>query len=386
MITEPLAFLGDSHNFGRRVSRVEKSESSLFFKPRTVVWERLLFSKSSELLVRVKQSGNCSHPNRGTLPAVSKYLGLFEESIFGLEVIEQGHSGGFAKQVSDDSLAPRLRSESELLLMRAGFLLAYCYVCGVQDLHRGNVLVSHVQGQGRLQVVDAEVVFSDLTLPNETLLLPFRNNVLPKTGFGALLEASGKGSFNSSELKQIVSGYVSGMHFMHDAAPLLNEAIGAQMASLADIPIRAILRPTREYAKYLNQVSASALPSTWLEAERWQFSRNDIPYFFKFLGRPEVYQYTSPDLDYRHVRLAPELEALAAKVACLPEGLLERDRIKHKLFAPGLLLVLRKLTNPKERFSFATADHQAEIFIDEKRFRIESEWGNFETGRDRVVH
>ena len=375
-MSKPLSFHGDPHNFGRKVVRVETSEGPHFLKPRTVFWEKLLFGKSSELLSHLKQSVSTDHLASSRSPVVSKYFKLFEESIFGLEVNENGRSAGQVKEVSDDALALRSLAENELLLTRAGFLIAYCYVFGVQDLHRGNVFVT----DGRLQVLDAEVVFSDLTLPNETLLLPFRSHSLEKSGFGLLLDSPGKKYFDLIELRQIVSGYVAGMQFLYGIVPFLNDALNEIETFLAEIPVRTILRPTREYSL----AAAGTLEDlTWIEEERSQFARNDIPYFFKFLGKSEVYYYNSSELAYCPAMLTAELETQAARVGCQPSRLIDRYRIKSKLFAPGLLLLLRKLNHSDGEFTFESADQFAKIVVNEKYFRLESQWGSFETKRIR---
>jgi len=141
----------DLHNFGRSVQKVGRASGTYYQKPRPVYWERLFFGVDSPLASFFGKGGAEFQPKHALFNLETEidadFTGLSREVLSVPASVERNHFYSF------------------------GVLLAYCYVFGVRDLHRHNILRTATH----LQVVDAEVVLVKLLLPNETLLLPFKD-------------------------------------------------------------------------------------------------------------------------------------------------------------------------------------------------------------------
>ena len=60
--------------------------------------------------------------------------------------------------------------------------------------------------------------------------------------------------------------------------------------ALTRVPIRLIIRDTQDYRDLRSRESY-----IWLsDAEKHQLLSGDIPYFFRYLGKPEIYYFDSP--------------------------------------------------------------------------------------------
>lgn len=88
--------------------------------------------------------------------------GLYENEMFAIEAVN--------------------RSFNHTDFYRFGELLAYAYYFGIQDLHKDNLLLTN----GGIQVIDVEQAFSELLLPNHSLLLPLKKTVNWSAGLNVL--------------------------------------------------------------------------------------------------------------------------------------------------------------------------------------------------------
>lgn len=360
---------GDLHNFGRRVTWLQSEEGPFLFKPRTVAWEELFFGKSSKLLPWIRKSQFSNFIE-------SKNISVFENAIFGLEILRAGPHDGEIRAIKSEGYN---KSDINNLLFNAGILLSYSYIFGIKDLHHGNVKLDG----NKLQVVDAEEVLCDLTLPSETLLLPFLNTPLQKSGLSALLTILDEKEFKTNDIIEIAKGYIFGIRLIHQIADTLRLGMSSLRNELSSIPIRVILRPTREYV----QSSIHNLNIDWIEPERLQLNRGDIPYFFKFMNSESVYFYSTETWEYREIDLPHHLRIIANKVGRNPEELLDQTRIRSKLFAPGLMILLRKLASSSpegECFSFTSQDRAVSVTASEDKIYVTSDWGAFQTSRFRT--
>lgn len=261
----------DRHNFGQHVKPMEGASclrAPVYFqKPRTVFWEELFFGNSS--------------PLRSIFSVLGRNSGLLvHEALFNLEVQSLGEWSGASLQVlsaPDDKFGLDLFS-------RFGMLLGYAYVFGIRDLHYTNV----VRTKTNLQVIDAEVVLTDLVLPHETLLLPFKEVAWKDCGLSLLADSAE--SLTPEQTQAILAGYVDVMAVIDER----RDEILAVFESLdLSAPIRIILRNTGEYTSLLKAGSFDSL----LDGERMQMERQDIPYFFKRLGSNEVFWVSGVNTD-----------------------------------------------------------------------------------------
>lgn len=250
--------LADRHNFGQQVEKVLRGSDHWYRKPRTVYWEWLFFGNTSPLRDLFNLEGG--HSNR----PLADYF-------FNLDIEIESTWTGFAKEIQSELMDPTLEH-----FYAFGALIAYCYVFGIRDLHKQNIVMTKTH----FQPVDAEVVFVAINLPHETLLLPFKQIGYEFAGIGVL--AGQKEKIVKEQLEQLVLGY-------WDLFTLISKQSAAIDTILSDlnfreIPSRVIVRNTSEYASFLNSEPKNALPS-----EIEQLLRGDIPFYFKFIGDKQLY-------------------------------------------------------------------------------------------------
>jgi len=150
--------LGDSHNFGRRVTR----HAGRIVKPRPLLWEWLVLSATSplrRLLAAIGREGHAGRDLFSFLPSLRFF------------------SSGEGGEVECIQLQPLKRAstpaERRELARIVGRSLALWSWLGLQDLHWENLVLGH---DARRRVVftplDVEMILADLSLPTETKLLP----------------------------------------------------------------------------------------------------------------------------------------------------------------------------------------------------------------------
>lgn len=251
-------FLADKHNFGQQVEKVQRGSDTWYRKPRTVYWEWLFFGKSSPLKTLFSEKGE-----NGSRPLADYF--------FNLDVEIESTWSGLGKEVSIERQTPTPEH-----FYAFGALIAYCYIFGIRDLHKQNLIMTDTH----LQAVDVEVVFTTLTLPHETLLLPFKNIGYEFAGIGALVNS--KDELTKAQVEQIVLGYWD----LFSLASTKKDEIDRTLAELdfLKVPVRVIVRNTSEYRNLLDLA-----PDNILQSEIEQIKRGDIPYYFKFVVDQNLY-------------------------------------------------------------------------------------------------
>ncbi len=245
-------FLADKHNFGQQVEKVQRGSDTWYRKPRTVYWEWLFFGKTSPLKTLFNHKGE-----NGTRPLADYF--------FNLDIEVESTWSGYAKEVLTENQTPTFEH-----FYAFGALIAYCYIFGIRDLHKQNLIMTRTH----LQAVDAEVVFTALTLPHETLLLPFKNVGYEFAGIGALVNS--KEELTQEQVEQMIFGYWDLFSLAFKKENEIDEALAG--LNFSEIPVRVIVRNTSEYRNLLE-----APPSDILMSEFEQIQRNDVPYYFKFV-------------------------------------------------------------------------------------------------------
>ena len=251
-------FLADKHNFGQQVEKVQRGSDTWYRKPRTVYWEWLFFGKTSPLKTLLNEKGE-----NGSRPLADYF--------FNLDIEVESTWSGYAKEVATEDQTPAPEH-----FYAFGALIAYCYIFGIRDLHKQNLIMTKTH----LQAVDAEVVFTTLTLPHETLLLPFKTVGYEFAGIGAL--ANSKEELTQVQVEQIFLGYWD----LFSLASKKNFEIDGALAALnfLDMPMRVIIRNTSEYRNLLERS-----PDNILLSEIEQMKRGDVPFYFKFAANKKLY-------------------------------------------------------------------------------------------------
>jgi hypothetical protein len=335
-MARPRAPLGDSHNFGRRVSlrgrRVDK--------PRTVFWEWLLLSAES--------------PLRRLLADAAERDGLGADAFAFLPSLRffgaTSPLGGQVEKVALEPLGRLATRERRELATAAGRALALFSWLGVSDLHWENLVL----GRGARDAIvfaplDIEAILSDLSLPTETKLLPdpdpeYAAVCRHACGVRRLLPYLGK-PIEPAHLGTMLGAYATMLAFLERRSADIARVL-SKLPAVRTAPIRVCLRGTGEY---VHARSAPPWPPL-LDAEAEQLERGDIPYFFRLYGRPGLRYYASHDLT--RVRSlpsrgdVPRLEPLLS----VTRGL--RSPSRRRLAEEGLFALLAAFDHP------ALAGHQ----------------------------
>jgi hypothetical protein len=274
--------LGDAHNFGRRV----RLDGDHVVKPRTLLWEWLLLSGRS--------------PLRRRLDALAEREGLGRDAFGFLPDLRfsspHAREGGAVERVDLAPLSARSAKSKRDLAALVGRALALFSWLGLSDLHWEN-LVLGVDARGRavFAPLDVEMILADLSLPTETKLLPDADPEVADicqhaSGVRRVLPWLGK-PVPAEHLVAMASAYRGTLQLLDRHAPAIAEVFTA-LPALRETPIRVLLRGTDAYVR-----AASTPP--WpplLDAEAEQLDRGDIPYFFRFYGRPGIHYYADEAL------------------------------------------------------------------------------------------
>jgi hypothetical protein len=355
-------FAGDSHNFGQRVCQINEVSGSFFQKPRSVFWEWLFFGKDSPLQSIVTDAERKFGGFQGN-PVGAK-------SIFALEVEQSSDKKRGRSKAILSGKVDRPVTDEELYAF--GFLLGYCTLFGIRDLHRPNL----VRGVQFLHAVDAEVVFAKLLLPCETLLLPFKETTFERSGVGHLFR-NGR-DITLDQILALLKGYCTLFEAICSAKEGIVGALGKVTEIAQEVPIRHILRDTAVY----RNIQAQQIAVELLPEEIVQLQRGDIPYFFKFMGKPELFYYTSDTGTFKTVSVPARHVEGVKREAQPPEILLNDIRVTNEVFAPGLFYILKSSFHDLDALNHEIAAG-FNISLKFDTFKLISPWGIFEAKRSR---
>lgn len=214
-----------------------------------------------------------------------------------------------------------------------GELLAYSYYFGIQDLHKDNLLST----EKGIQVIDVEQAFSDLLLPNHSLLLPLKKSVTWSAGLN-IITRSPIEELGSTEAKALVDGFVNITEIFLNQVREIGDVLNALMLTFESQPIRVFFRGTRDYVEHINGVTPI---SNLFSEEQEQIARKDVPYFFMFLNKSDVYYYTSKSWEFRKVEIPTPFMPFVNYCAMNPHKLMTKAMIEEK-WAKGMLYLARK--------------------------------------------
>ncbi len=323
----------DLHNFGKSVQRVGHEAGFVYLKPRPIFWEGLFFGRNSPLSFFFDKSRL-----DGFTPG---------QVLFNLVTEADNDFSGRSQEIVTDSTSENLPSH----LYSLGVLFAYCYIFGIRDLHRGNV----VRTSTHLQIVDAEVVLSKLLLPHETLLLPFKEVGRDQCGMSKILDLNGTAS--AEEIATVLMGYLDTFeNVLQNRQGILN-ALEALASKIHRIPIRHILRDTFHYRDA--RLKTPDIP--FFASELVQLDRGDIPYYFKYMGAESVLELVDGQWSHKIVNIPEVFKKGAAREAQDFRDLLDETRIRQHLFPAGLLYISKILFQSFGLSRVATTDLQVEL-------------------------
>lgn len=311
----------DRHHFGQRVRPTERASVFYFHKPRTVFWENLFFGRQS--------------PLRPIFEVPTSNGGLrLSQTFFNLEIEEEGEWSGFSRE-----LVPSTAPKGLTHFAGFGALLGYAYVFGIRDLHAANLVL----GADGLRVIDAEVVLTNLTLPQETLLLPFKECGGDECGFSLLAE--NVSLISEDQKRAVLAGFIDVLEVFHRNLTLFRDVFSAITRFH---PIRVLLRNTREYSFYFRDgVERRAKDFPVLPEELVQLRRDDVPYFFKRLDSNQVYWVKGITASGPMIEVVKSMPATmiadVARHAVDPHVLLESPSLIEKRLVHGLMFLHRKL-------------------------------------------
>lgn len=329
-MTAARTHLGDSHNFGRRVTLRDGRVA----KPRTVLWEWLVLSAES--------------PLRRLLGDAAEHDGLGRDAFdFLPDLAFSGvdtRDAGEVEHVTLDPLPDLAPNDRRSLARVLGHAIALFSWLGVADLHWENlVLGANRDGRVVFAPLDVEMILADLSLPTETKLLPDADPEYAEVcrhacGVRRALPWLGK-PIEPGDLLAMAAAYRGTLVFLDRRAGAIADAI-ASVPAVREAPIRLLLRGTDEYAR----AKTHPLWPPLLDAEVEQLDRGDVPYFFRLYERPGIHWYEDPSLE----RIAtlplegdvPQLEPLLS----LSRGLKSKSR--KKLREEGLFTVIGAFDHP----------------------------------------
>jgi lantibiotic modifying enzyme len=316
--------IGDFHNFGKRVAPDLFRAQPMFFKPRTVFWEKIFFGHDSP----IKEMFNWS------IHYQDKSL-IFANANFNLQIFsESNEQTGWSREI-EQKINPDFPYDLNL-----GALLAYSLTLGIFDLHLQNLKIT----QSGIQVIDCEVVLGQMILPHETLLLPFKNFPADETIAKYLVP-------NQDLLKLDPTSILIGFHQMMNHLISKSTDLKQELMTVEKTkhPIRIILRDSRKYLKLIpNDYDTKPL----IREEMIQIEREDIPYFYTFLDNKNLYYFTTSAGDSAIVKLPDYFLKDMERMAKSPDFLLNQPRLET-LQSTGLLFLANFLFRDQSDFKIS---------------------------------
>jgi hypothetical protein len=279
--------LGDSHNFGRRVSL----RGDRIVKPRPVLWEWLLLDAKSPLRRALAAAAASDELGRDAF-----------EFLPSLAFTRTGaRAGGGVERIALEPLGRLSGAERAELARVAGRALALCSWLGVADLHWENLVLGR-EPRGRdagghivFAPLDVEMLLDDFSSPAETKLIPDADPEYAAmnrhaAGLRRVLPYLGK-PLAGPLVVALAAAYRRTLALL-DAHATDIAAVFDKLPHFRDTPIRVCLRGTDEYVRALSVPPWPPL----LDAEVAQLARGDVPYFFRLYGERGIHYYENRPL------------------------------------------------------------------------------------------
>jgi hypothetical protein len=254
--------IGDKHNFGLQTTCYP--EKGYAIKPRTVMWEELFFSKN------------------GVIPLIfedNKVISCLTQ----YEVLEADVHQAKVKLLQSNY---NLKLNMEELLNCYAALTVLSSTFGISDLIMENIVMTEF---GPCPI-DVELVFHPIAYPTSSLLIPPRHISWQWTGIAHISNLLEKVTVeNLNGFLQSIEDYFLSLI---DKKESINTFFLEKDSVIKSAPIKFLMRQSRDYMRYLEgdkNVLKDPLPE-----ELEQLRRGDIPYFFSYLGKKELFYYHKP--------------------------------------------------------------------------------------------
>lgn len=300
---------GDFHNFNKFVKQIDFNGAKVFSKPRPVFWELYFFGKESPL-----------------------------KEIFSSTTIKMNLELSSSRSFFDNDVVAIEVSQRPIVLsdyFSFGQLLAYCYYFGLQDLHKDNLLIV----PDGIQVIDLEQAFSELLLPNHSLLLPVNKNITWSAGINILSKAT-IDQLTALEAKHLIDGFATLSNLILNQIEKIRLILTSSLSNFEIQPMRIFFRGTRDYVEKLQGISKV---QNWFPEEKLQLDRNDVPYFFMFMNKEPIHYYTSESWNTEQVIVPEDFKRFANYCAKNPLDIFKKSKIEQQR-ARGMLYLVNKMS------------------------------------------
>lgn len=261
--------LGDSHN-GNSVSLIQRGESKFIFKPRCVFWENLFLNSQSSFREFCRNKTNLQ---------LDPILGDIKYQVF------NNFNSGEASYVNlNENFVDQISVIAELA--------ATSMVFGFGDLHSTNFVKAE---DNFIQIVDLECVFNDYKLLQSSLISPAKWNAsYSKTLLGDFCKRQNNKLSFDQYYEFIVHFCGKIQSFINDRSLIL-EYFNSINEEIRCYPLRVLLSPTFQYSMALKM---GEFNSDFCQEEVVQLRKNDIPYFWGYLGESNIYwgNFQNPEL------------------------------------------------------------------------------------------
>jgi hypothetical protein len=249
------------------------------------------------------------------------------EYLFNLNVEVKNDWLGFSEEVSRDEIPISIEH-----FYSFGVLVGYCYLLGIRDLHKYNLVVK----KSHLQIIDAEVVLTNLILPNETILLPFRE--IPFDLSAVSLLCGTLKNLSPCQVQKLFAGYFDVTTTILDSLDAIKPVLEHECQNQQ--PARVILKNTKQYRDFL---MGNGSANDYLPEELAQLDRGDIPYFFKYVGQDSLYFFFEQDLVETVSDITGDLERDVSRHSKSPALLLPTHAAVARKVATGALYLRKAL-------------------------------------------
>ncbi|MFN3454297.1 MAG: hypothetical protein ACK41T_05000 [Pseudobdellovibrio sp.] len=272
-----MKYLADSHNFGKSVT----IQNGLVNKPRNIYWEMIFLNENSPLRILINR--------------YSKIAGVVSpfEVAPNLKIFLSDFKSGIIEQLNVKKVD---RCITQIEAQSIGAMSALCYWLGIGDLHHENVVVG-LDDNGKLICfpIDIETLFEKMTHVDQTLLFPSEKVSVSQCGLSSILSLIGQKN------EKLAVGFIKEFVKMINLLNEISEKVLQEFLKDHNIhkyPIRMILRDTEAYYKAMYSENEKKHLDV---SEIFQISRNDIPYFFRYLNTDSVFYFLKDNMDKTNV-------------------------------------------------------------------------------------
>jgi hypothetical protein len=219
---------------------------------------------------------------------------------------------------------------------------------GIGDLHRDNVALGYDESNRLIFCpLDIEMIFDDLHLVSQTILIPPHELQKEKAGLHLarkLLRAVAPDEY----IFELISNFVEMVRELdRQEQDILGRFVNCK--EFLRSPIRVIPRATQEYRDHLmSGATPSEIP--YFKSEQEQLMRNDIPYFFRFADSDKVLYFSTAE-DMAESDLSGKLSLFnIAQARVAKNGAFSPFANRPLLFKAGLLQILKYFLEGEEFF------------------------------------